>query len=313
MKKVSVELGINDNKGLPILGGMLGDLKRNTKIPEKKIKFYKNCLNQVLAFLSQSSYHSGITESYNNILQSKQFKTTDKIKILSWLFYPSTAKPLCLYLKEERRKMRKVKRNISIKRKSNEKPPIRFELDDEFIKEIQGKKRKRYDIFDKLDENTKIIWARYVIQILGDTEYCFRNVVRQLSVDKRIDESVLITFAMKYACKLCGISYFKGRFLEPYWILYRAKQFCELYTQQENDVFIELNTNVKCASKSSEIINVDESIKKVIPVLKDIGLYDKYLQKNKELRKLFKYSSEEDLKRRSFQSIISLIQEENNF
>ena len=257
--------------------------------------------------LNVLTYHGrdDVRQKYNKIVKGKKFTDANKLSILSYLFNsmvgvlkkvdrnigvwtreisklvvdPNEKIPFCL-LPEKMKTKEARNRKIGLKTKGDIKVrPLRFMPDEEYLKEMQHK-RTKFDSFDKISDDKKILWSRYVEMVLGS-----ENIEKGYN-EWKTDDPETISFAMKYACKMVGIKEFSGNFCRPYWILYRANKFKGQKTKKEQEIFDRItmkSIGVKSNEKTIPIIDSTYAIKLVVPVLKEMGVYEEYQKKTGSL------------------------------
>jgi len=263
MKIVSEELGINDDKGLEIL-----DLHKQEEMTPKQ---HIESLLMNMEMRAPREY-----QQYKDMTKGKKLIYSDKLWLISWLLGVSKSKPMRFIPKKDR--VNKVRnKEIGLKKIGDIKiRPIRVLPDEEYIREVTGKERTTFDAFDKMDNDKKIIWARYAKSILGNT-----IGVRKVAVLFSNEETDIMQVAMKYACKMTGISCFQGRYKEPFWIVHRANKYCDDLTNVEYETFLSLaqkHIESRC-KKTSKILSDSEFLEKLNSTLSNIGLSelsDKY-------------------------------------
>jgi len=259
MKKASIELGINDKKGLPIL-----DVWSYKPVP------IRTQFERILVALSNSQ--SFVYDQYMELVKGRRFKLKDKLAIFGWLMYPHMVnKPFCLIPKKER--CNDV-RKIGLKKWGDVKiRPVRVMLDEEYLREVAGKKRKKKDVFDRMHVDKKIEWARHAKTVIGD-DIVAENVQNLFYTE----EMNIMIVAMKYACKMTGISYFRSVYAEPYWIVYRINKYHNQITNKEYDVFLKIaQDHLGTGDKKTEPIMSDGELHdKLGEILKSFGLTKSY-------------------------------------
>lgn len=272
MRMASIELGINDKKGFGIL-----DLDKSEPIPLKKQ------FERILLALSFSQ--SFVYNRYMELTKGKRPKLKDKLAILGWLMYPTiVTKPFCLIPEKDRSK--KV-RQIGLRPWGDVKiRPIRVVPGEEYIREVTGKKRHKTDAYDRLPLDKKIEWARHAKRIIGDGESLdlIKTTVQTLFYKE--DMNILLV-AMRYGCKMTGISYFRSVYAEPYWIGYRINKYCNNMTSKEYSVFLQMAQDFLGTSnkKTEPILSLDELHKKLKEILRSFGLekkYNQWIEENKD-------------------------------
>jgi len=273
MKKAAIELGINDNKGTPII-----DLNETTSAKDFNNQlWWQQHQDKVIdmVFYGNSSFVS-LADEYKKIIRGRKLSFADKLNIIYYLIMKKTTpKPMCLLSKKEKtNEIRKVvKPRGDIKER-----PFRLIPDEEYFKEITKSKRTKRDYFDKLDIDDKIDWARYANLILDISTEHFGS----LRIHNETDVEI-VTFAMKYACKMSKIPEFKGDFANPYWTLYRVYRYCNHMTNSEYKVYYKMALeHLNINKRTIPIINASDCVEKLIPTLKSCGVYKKYVGQKKD-------------------------------
>lgn len=274
MSKVAKELGINDDEH-----SVLELQKRGKPMTTAQL------MEQILFSLSYSQW--GIYEEYQRIVKSKRIKVKDRMGLIGWLMYPNeVTKPMFLIpAKEKTNEPRN--RTIGLKKWGDVKiHPVRVVPDDEYIREVKGKRRKKTDVFDRMSLDDKIGWARHAKSVLGDEDKQVAAVVgfhktQALFNSSEID---LIKVSMKYACKMVGMKSFRGMYAEPYWIVYRINKYCKESTSKEYDTFLEVAQEHMGwgKKKTLPILSSEEFHKKLFGMLKHLGLDGEYKNWSKE-------------------------------
>jgi len=300
MRQAAVELGINDDKTLPIL---------NTTT-DRQFKEITDMLDLILINLENQTAVE-VVDQFKEITKGRRFKKKDKLNILGWLLNPhATKKPMCILDNKEKIK---GSRKIGLKIKGDKgvlDRPFRVLPDPQFIKEISsGQKRTKFDAFDKLDEDTKIKWARYAQSVSGSDAFKLSSKFLQTAPDFPSaifnTESDAITVAMKYACKMCKISPFRGNFAQPYWISHRIEKFNETLTNEEFNAFYKVVCDYLGLSKKTlKILAEGEAINKIIPTLKNMKLYKEYQTWYKEEYEKFNVVNESKCLRKAAELIM---------
>ena len=280
MKKASVELGINDAKGLDIMN-LLG------------VQYHTNddLIDLIMNTSSRGNLRSNLLNEYKKTIRSKSFDFGDKLSILQYLIKkeskPNTEKPMCLLSKNEKtdtvRKTIKPWGDIKVR-------PFRIIPDEEYLLELSGKKRTKFDYFDKLDTDNKIEWARYASLILNmggnvsnphSLPYGKLPTTELTAKFQNAFDCEAIVFAMKYACKMSKLPEFKGIFRSPYWIYHRVEKFSDIMTNKEYNVFYKMALeflNLNDNRRSIPILDDKQAIEKILPFLKSAKLYKKYCE-----------------------------------
>jgi len=260
MKKAYEELGINDREGYPIL-----DLDTVQEISQKE------CIDILLNNMENSDPRK--YSQYKEMTNGKRVTYRDKLSLIAWIIGVSKNKPMRFLDKKD--KVNEVRnKKIGLKKGGDIKiRPIRVIPDEEYIREVTGKKRTKFDSFDKMDKDKKIIWARYANSILGEGVDVKKVAVLFCQVDADI-----VKVAMEYACKMTGISFFQGRYKEPFWIVHRANKYNKELTSTEHEVFLDLaQKHIESRIKSpSKILNTDELYNKLTSILSNLGIDEKY-------------------------------------
>ena len=264
MKKVKSELGINNNKTLPVFDS-------NTIESKKEETGGNRIIDLILRNLS--FYTPRVYNEFETLCGGKKMQHKDKMAILSFLFHRDPKfLPMCLLPKNQRsnkiRKLVKTKGDVKVH-------PTRVIPSEEYLLEIQGKERSRHDAFDKLSQDKKVQWARYANQIIGfngEDSYRLYRIRTEASYQA-------VVIAMKYACKMSKISEFRGNFANPYWILLRTNQFYWKMTSSERKVFDTLSLRyLDPHTNGSRVINSEKAVELVMPTLKKMGLHKQYLK-----------------------------------
>jgi hypothetical protein len=257
-------LGINDNKGIGVL-----NLDEHREYNQDEILGLILC-----TYLYKSD--SNILNEYKKIIIGKKLSFADKLSIANYLIMKKTTpKPMCILSKKEKtNEIRKVvKPRGDIKER-----PFRLIPDEEYFKEIAKGKRTKLDYFDKLDIDDKIEWARYANLVLDISTENFGS----LKIHNETYAEV-VSFAMKYACKMSKIPEFKGDFANPYWTLYRVYRYCNHMTNSEYKVYYKMALeHLNINKKTIPIINAPDCVEKLIPTLKSCGVYKKYVGQKKD-------------------------------
>lgn len=269
MKKISDELGINDNKYTLL----------NLMTPNKPLTPAK-LAEQILFTLSYSQ--RDVYNEYYKLIKKKRLSAKDRMGVIAWLMYPKEVlKPMCLIPTQERTKA--IRNDIvGLKKWGDVKiRPLRVIPDNEYIREIKGEKRKNTDVFDRMSLDKKIIWARHAKGILGKHSKTVADGIGSKRVQDlfNTNETDLIHVAMKYACKMIGMTNFRSVYATPYWIIYRVNQYCGNSTAKEYDVFLDVvQSHMGWSDKKSIPLLTDKEFNnKLMEILKTFGLEDEYL------------------------------------
>jgi len=307
MKQATEELGLNDKKAAPILD-------TTTPAPLKDIN---DIIDRVTVNLASSEIEaSDIVEQFEELTHGRRFKKKDKLNILGWLLSPHSKKPMCLIDKRERVKK---PRNIGLKKKGDIgilNRPMRELPDEQYLREIdssKNRKRTKFDAFDKLHLDTKIEWARHATSIIGDQTGYRMSKLTNYPTMLFDSEQDAIQIAMKYACKMCGISTFRGNYAKPYWIIHRINKFNEAMTTKEFETFYKVSCDyLGITKKSIRTINSDDAIAKLIPTLKNMGLYEEYKEwYKKETAKTVKLRNANSIEHNCLKKATDLIRGKN--
>jgi hypothetical protein len=272
MKLASVELGINDNKGLPVLDLVKSEVRTNKEIIEAVL--------QNIAPFDVRCTKKDIRDEYLRLIRGRKLSFADQLGILFYLAVGKRPayKPMCLLSKEE--KQDRVRKGIIKPRGDIKERPVRFVPDETLIAEIQGKPRSQKDAFDKLGDNKKVEWARYANLVLKTN---ISDVYFKTRIQSQADAEVAL-FAMKYACKMSKIPEFKGVFRNPWWILYRVFD-CNNMTQREFSVYNTMlmdHLGLLKERRTIPIISSQEAIKRLLPEIKRENLYKQYKEVARE-------------------------------
>jgi len=301
MKKAAVELGINNDKALPILD----------TTTDRQFKEITDMLDLILVNLENQTAIE-VVDQFKEITKGRRLKKKDKLNVLGWLLNPhATKKPMCILDNKEKIK---GSRKIGLKTKGDKgvlDRPFRVLPDPQFVKEISfGQTRTKFDAFDKLDEDTKIKWARYAQSVSGvklsaNSLLHLCQTYPDFSSAIFNTESDAIIVAMKYACKMCQIPQFKGNFAKPYWISHRIDKFNETMTNEEFNTFYEIvGDYLGLSKKTLKILAEGEAISKIIPTLKNMKLYKEYQTWFKEEYEKFNVVNENKCLKKAYELIM---------
>jgi len=277
MSKVADGLGINNNSY-----SLLDLHKAGRPLTTAQL------MEQILFTLSHSQWD--IYSIYQNIVKSKRIKVKDRLGLVAWLLYPNeVAKPMCLIPAKD--KAKELRNDIiGLKKWGDVKiTPVRVIPDDEYIREVKGKTRKKTDVFDRMPLDKKIEWARHAKKILGKETKEIFSATGHLKTQTlfNTNEMDLIHVAMKYACKMTGMRPFRGMYAEGYWVVYRINKYCEETTGKEFETFLAIAQEHMGwdRKKTIPLLSTKEFQEKLRGMLKHLGLepeYKKWCAKNKD-------------------------------
>jgi hypothetical protein len=247
----------------------------------------KNAINDAIKNISISNPEA--YKKYIKLIGKKSLSGKDRLSVLAYIIDPNFNKaPFCTMPVKDR-----VKEARKIGLKKGKKHGVAALIlakyanitpDDEFKLESSGKKRKKLDAFDKLSLDKKIEWTRYFESFVGHEN--FDNLGRKIVRDQYGME--LLTYAMKYACKLSGIPYFQGNFASSFWISYRARRYSGIRTEKEHNVLMSIINENK--NKLEKIIDANKALELSLNTIKSLKLTNRYEESLKK-HKVFKHDS----------------------
>jgi len=263
MKKVQVELGINDNSYEVI------DL--NSKVEQEE-----GMTDILLAELILIKGEETCKKCLKDLAKNKKITNETRYQIIG--YHMGLLKKIPLVLIPKNIRSNKVIRSFKYKYHQNtHKVTSAKYFDDNLILAMQGKQRK-WDNFDKLNVNTQIQWARDAYDMLGDLYIPVQDIFNDRKQYGEV-ESKIIMDVMKEACKINKIKPFSGNFATPCWVCHRIGILKNRPKIEELERISKLkNKAIDIILKSSydktiPVLNDKQAIRKVIPTLKKLNLY----------------------------------------
>ena len=126
--------------------------------------------------------------------------------------------------------------------------------------------------------------------MLGDEDKAIADSCEVLKTRKlfNTNEMDLIQVSMKYACKMVGMSSFRGNYARPYWIVYRINKYASETTSKEYEIFLKVVEDHMGWGKNKKtipILSEKEFHQKLMDIVKHLGLqkeYKKWERENKD-------------------------------